>query len=79
VKYGKNASDTCALLSEAYGGEDTKKIMFLSGANGSKTGGIAYNFLRYQGYCSLWMHSTTPNSQPSLLCGNTEAVTWSCA
>jgi hypothetical protein len=36
------------------------------------------HFLRYQGYCSLWIHSTRPNSQPSLLWGNTEAVTWSC-
>jgi len=35
----------------------------------------AHNFLRYRGYC---FHSTRPNSQPTLLCGNTEAVTWSC-
>jgi len=39
----------------------------------------AYYFLGLQGYCSLWIHSTRPNSQLSLLCGNTEAVTWSCA
>jgi hypothetical protein len=39
----------------------------------------AHHFLGYEGYCSLWIHSTRPNSQPSLLCGNTEAVTWSCA
>jgi hypothetical protein len=25
VKLGKNASDTCVMLSEAYGGEDVKK------------------------------------------------------
>jgi hypothetical protein len=39
----------------------------------------AHYFLRYQGYCSLSIHLTRPNSQPSLLCGNTEAITWSCA
>jgi hypothetical protein len=37
-----------------------------------------HNFLRYQGYCSLWIHFARPNSQPSLLYGNAEAVTWSC-
>jgi predicted secreted protein len=25
VKFGKNASDTCAVISETYGGEDKKK------------------------------------------------------
>jgi hypothetical protein len=35
VKLGKNASDTCAMLSEAYGGEVMKCHMFLSGINGS--------------------------------------------
>jgi hypothetical protein len=39
----------------------------------------AHHVHRCQGYCSLWIHSTSPNSQPSLLCGNTEAVTWNCA
>jgi hypothetical protein len=39
----------------------------------------AHHFLWYQGYCSLWIHFTTPNSQLTSLCGNTEAVTWSCA
>jgi hypothetical protein len=29
VKLGKNASDTCALLSEAYGVEDVKKSSIL--------------------------------------------------
>jgi hypothetical protein len=35
-----------------------------------------HHFLRCQGYCSLWAHSTRPNSQPNLLCGNFEAITW---
>jgi hypothetical protein len=26
VKWGKNASDTCAMVSEAYGGEAMKKV-----------------------------------------------------
>jgi hypothetical protein len=34
----------------------------------------AQHFLRYQGYCSLRIHSIRPNSQPSLLCENIEAV-----
>jgi len=36
VKLGKNASDTCAMLSKAYGGEAVKCQVFLSGINGSK-------------------------------------------
>jgi hypothetical protein len=35
----------------------------------------ANHFLRYQGSCLLQIISTRPNSQLSLLCGNTEAVT----
>jgi len=33
----------------------------------------AYHFLQYQGYCSLLIHFTRPNSQQSL-CGNTKEV-----
>jgi hypothetical protein len=36
VKLGENASDTCAMLSKAYGGETTKKSSVLSGINCSK-------------------------------------------
>jgi hypothetical protein len=36
--------------------------------------GNAHHF-QYQGYCLLCIHSTRPKGQPSLLCGNTEAVT----
>jgi len=39
----------------------------------------AHYFLWHQGYCSLWNHYTRPDSQPNLLCGDTEAVTQSCA
>jgi hypothetical protein len=35
VKLGKNASDTCTVLSEACGGEAMKKV-FLSSMNGSE-------------------------------------------
>jgi hypothetical protein len=38
----------------------------------------AHQLLCYQGYCSLWIHSTRLNGQPSLLCGNTEAVSRNC-
>jgi len=34
-----------------------------------------HHFPRYAGYYSLWTHSTRLKSQPSLLYGNTEAVT----
>jgi hypothetical protein len=36
VKLGKNASDTCAVLSEANGGKLRKSQVFLSGINSSK-------------------------------------------
>jgi hypothetical protein len=36
MKLGNNSSDTCAMLSEAYGGEAMKSRVFLSGINGSK-------------------------------------------
>jgi hypothetical protein len=35
-----------------------------------------HHLLRYKACCSLWTHSTRPNSQPSLLYGNKEVVTW---
>jgi hypothetical protein len=37
VKLGEDASDTCAMLSEAYGGEAMKNSSVLSDINGSKT------------------------------------------
>jgi hypothetical protein len=36
MKIGKNTSDTCALPSEAYGGETVNYQVFSSGKNGSK-------------------------------------------
>jgi hypothetical protein len=38
VKLGKNASDTCAVLSKAMGGEAMKSQVFLNGINDSKRG-----------------------------------------
>jgi hypothetical protein len=35
-----------------------------------------HHLLQCKGHCSLWIHSTRPNSQPRLLCGNTEVVSW---
>jgi len=57
VKLGNNENDTSAMLSEAYGGEATKKLNVLSGIICSKTARMsksqrdnAHHFLRYQGY-----------------------------
>jgi len=79
MKLGKNANDTYAMLFEVYVGESMEKSS-VSGINGSKRGmgnDNAHHFLLYQGYWWLWIHSTKPNSQQSLLCENNEAVTWS--
>jgi hypothetical protein len=38
VKLGKNTSDTCAVFSEAYGGEDTKKSRVSEWHNRFKVG-----------------------------------------
>jgi hypothetical protein len=78
AKLGKNASDTCAILRQ----------VFLRGINSSKRARILKSQMKKMRialfdikgrHCSLSIHSTRPNSQPSLLCGNTEAVKWSCA
>jgi hypothetical protein len=61
VKSGKNASDTCAMLSEVYGGEVMEKsIVYMwhkrfkrcreNVEDGERSG---HHFLRNQGYCSL--------------------------
>jgi hypothetical protein len=36
MKLGRNASDSCTVLSEAYGGEDMKSQVFVSAINSSK-------------------------------------------
>jgi GTP-binding protein EngB required for normal cell division len=41
VKLGRNANDTCAMLSNAYGREAMKKSSLLSDINGSKTAHIS--------------------------------------
>jgi hypothetical protein len=65
VKLGKNASDTCAVLSKADGGEVMKKAIVFEWQKRSKEGcekvqdakitnqDNAHHFLQYQGYCSL--------------------------
>jgi len=55
-----------------------KKLIVLEGHKRSKASSHeeitneenVRHFLRYQGYCSRWIHSTRPSSQPNSLCGN---------
>jgi hypothetical protein len=57
---------------------------FFSGIYGSKRDAITWDvmktmpitFFYIKAICLLWIHSTRPNIQPNLLCGNTEAVIW---
>jgi hypothetical protein len=61
VKLGKNASDTCAELSEAYGGEALRQSSVFEWHKRFKESSHveianednAYHFFRYQGYCLL--------------------------
>jgi uncharacterized metal-binding protein len=61
VKLGKNASDTCAMLSDNYGREDMKNSSVFKWHKSFKEGredvendeDNAHHFLRCQGYCSL--------------------------
>jgi hypothetical protein len=78
-----NASNICAMLSKACREEALIKSNVFKWHNQFKEGckkmeddeDNARHFLQYQEYCSLGIHSTRPNSQPSLLCVNIEAVT----
>jgi hypothetical protein len=87
VKLGKNASDTCAILSGPYEGEAMRKSNVFDWYKRFKVRSHveitneenSHHFLRCQGYCSLRSHFTRPNSQPSLLSGNAEADAWTCA
>jgi hypothetical protein len=81
VNLGKNASDTCSLLSKAYGGEATKKS-FLSGINSFKTACISKLQMKsmlitfFNIRILFTLNSFHKAKQlTSLLCGNTEAVT----
>jgi len=65
VKLGKNASDTCLIFSEAYGGEAMKmssvfewRKQFKDGRENVENVDItnednSHHFLRCQGHCSL--------------------------
>jgi hypothetical protein len=87
VKLGKNADDTCALLSEAYGAEAMKKCeVFFSGIHDSKRVARTWKMMKevvVQDFtepvkmlkkCGIWCTKAL-KYQPSLLCGETEAVT----
>jgi hypothetical protein len=47
VKLEKNANDTCAVLSEAYGGEAMKSQLLLNGMNGSERKSIAFEWHKW--------------------------------
>jgi hypothetical protein len=76
VECGKDASDSCAMLSEAYkrGTMDKSNVFqwhkrFRESAHVEITSeDNAHHFLRYQVYCSPLIHSKKPHSQPRLLC-----------
>jgi len=80
------ACDTCAMLSDDCELETMrkwnvfqwqKKKLFEESSHVEITNeDDSHHFLRCEGYYSLWIHSTRPNSQLTLLCGNTEAGTW---
>jgi uncharacterized metal-binding protein len=58
VKLGNNASDTCAVLSKAYGGQCMKTSRVFErykrfNEKVEDNEDNAHHFLRYQGYCSL--------------------------
>jgi len=81
VKLGKNASDTCVVLSEAYGGEALKSQVFLSGINSAKRVSrmwkmmktLLITFFNIKDFFTL--NSFHKASQPNLSYGNTEVVT----
>jgi hypothetical protein len=87
VKLGKNANDTCAKLSEAYGREAIKILSFLVWHEKFKVGREiveddesddcqrSYRTGENVGKVRYLVHSDRPNSQQSLLCGNIEVIT----
>jgi hypothetical protein len=72
------------MLSKAYGKETMKKSsvfewhkQFREGhMSKSQMKAMPITFFNVKGICSLSIHSTRPNSQPGLLYGNTEVVTY---
>jgi len=71
VKLGKNASDTFALLSEAYKGKALKSQVVFEWRKWFKESSCisitnecnVHHTPQYQRYCSHWIHFTGPNSQ----------------
>jgi hypothetical protein len=86
VNLGNNASDTCTVLSEAFGGEAMKKSSVFKWNKCFEEGRENVEDDERSG-CPRF-HRTNKNaekaqnlvhsdSQPTLLCGNTENVRWS--
>jgi hypothetical protein len=84
----KNASNTCAVLFEAYGGGHWKSQVSAVETTNIPTiqeslhvritnEDTAHYFLLYQGYCSLWIHSIRQKNHSRLLHENIEVVMWS--
>jgi len=87
VKLGKNASDTCAVLSVWSQKQMTKFAMETANISTTQESlhvqiineDIAHHFLLISRIMLCLNYSTRANSQPSLLCKNIEAVMWSSA
>jgi hypothetical protein len=83
VKLGRDAHDTCAVLSESCGGETVKKSSVFEWHKWFKESfhvkivkTMLIMFFNIKSTVHFEIHSTRPNSQLSLLCGNMEGVTW---
>jgi hypothetical protein len=81
-KSGKNASDTCALLSKAHGGETTNRSKYkIIGIDGSKTAQISKLYVKIMLITSLNINSMvhfefTPQGQTVNQAYYVETVKW---